>query len=60
MAKKLCSHCKNTAFRRLKRKGFLQTKVLNKLGFFPWECIMCRRLIFFRDDGRKTEDYSPY
>ncbi|HVG26640.1 MAG TPA: hypothetical protein VM865_03455 [Acidobacteriaceae bacterium] len=35
----------------MNRKGWAQMKLLPLLGIFPWECIMCRSRIFYRDDG---------
>jgi len=33
---------------RQQRYGFLQTKILPLLGLYPWECLHCRRLSYFR------------
>jgi hypothetical protein len=33
--------------------GFLQTTLLPYFGYFPWECVMCRRKTYFRDSGHK-------
>jgi hypothetical protein len=49
---KICSHCKNTAFRRVNRIGLWQRVLLSWAGFYPWECVMCRRRSFFHDSGR--------
>ncbi len=53
MKEKLCFRCKTKAFRRINREGFLQTVIFPYFGYYPWECIMCRRRFFFRDDGRR-------
>ena len=37
--------------RRINRKGFLEQTLLPKFGLFPWECAMCRRKTFLRDNG---------
>lgn len=37
--------------RRINRRGFLEETLLPKLGLFPWECAMCRRKTFLRDNG---------
>lgn len=50
---KLCFKCKSTKFRRVNRMGFLQTTLLPYFGYFPWECVMCRRKTYFRDSGHK-------
>ena len=54
VVEKICIGCRGRQFRRVNRNGFLQHRVLTKLGYFPWECILCRRRIFFRDDGRRA------
>jgi hypothetical protein len=38
-------HCKDCGnpLRRLARQGFLQLKVYPKLGYYPWECPICRK-----------------
>ncbi len=51
MKKKVCFYCGATAFRRINRSNFLQRTVLPWFGFFPWECAMCRKKSFYRDDG---------
>jgi hypothetical protein len=40
--------------RRVNRTGFLQTKLLPYFGYFPWECVMCRRKAYFKDSGHKS------
>jgi hypothetical protein len=25
--------------------------LLSLLGFYPWECIICRKRVYFRNDG---------
>jgi hypothetical protein len=34
------------------RCSLLERTLLTWLGFFPWECVSCRRKRFFRDQGR--------
>ncbi len=51
--KKQCDRCSGNFFRRLNRKGFMERKVLPYLGFFPWECALCRRKVVLRTDGFK-------
>jgi len=31
----------------------MERKVLTFLGFFPWECALCRRKVILRTDGFK-------
>ena len=48
---KQCYWCGATAFRRLSRRSMLEKTVLVLIGIYPWECVMCRRKVYFRDDG---------
>ncbi|HEV2213897.1 MAG TPA: hypothetical protein VGR64_01330 [Terracidiphilus sp.] len=47
-----CPDCRNGKLRRLGRVGFLQTRVLARIGIYPWECPLCRRLLYFRTRSR--------
>jgi hypothetical protein len=49
--KKKCGRCQAERFRRVNRVGFFERSVLPLLGFFPWECALCRRKVMLRDDG---------
>ena len=51
--KKQCDRCSGKFFRRLNRKGSMERTVLPFLGFFPWECAICRRKVMLRTDGFK-------
>ena len=53
---KVCSRCKNTAFRRLGRYGPVERYLLAWAGLYPWECVMCRRKTYLRDEGRKPSE----
>jgi hypothetical protein len=58
---KTCMHCGSNAMRRINRRGFLEETLLPRFGLFPWECAMCRRKTFLRDNGhseirRKAHD----
>ncbi len=56
--RRYCSRCHPGLFRRVNRTTVLQRTLLTWLGFFPWECVSCRRRKFFRDSGRKTNSSS--
>ncbi len=58
MKEKVCFRCKARAFRRVNREGFVRSVVLPYFGYFPWECVQCRRRAFFRDDGRKEHRHE--
>ena len=52
MSKKACKQCGSGHLRRLNRRGWAQLQLLPLLGFFPWECTLCRTRMFRRDNGR--------
>jgi len=54
MKLKVCKRCQGTSFRRVNREGFLQREAYTFFGFYPWECVMCRRKVYFRDEGRRA------
>jgi hypothetical protein len=52
VAAKVCFWCGSTNFRRVNRSGFLQRYVLCVLGWYPWECVICRRKTLLRKVGQ--------
>jgi hypothetical protein len=60
MKKKICPSCRYGEFRRINRRGWIERDVLSRLGWFPWECVICRRKKLFRDEGLKSRsDATP-
>ena len=53
-ARRYCSRCSPGLFRRINRVTLMERTLLTWLGFYPWECVSCRRRRFFRDSGRRT------
>jgi hypothetical protein len=51
LKERVCYWCGSTAHRRLNRRSILERTLFTLLGFFPWECIMCRKRVYFRNDG---------
>ncbi len=51
MQKRPCTYCEGQELRRLNRAGFVERQVLPLLGYYPWECALCRRKVFLRTDG---------
>jgi hypothetical protein len=47
-----CARCVPGSFRRINRSTLLERTFFTWLGFYPWECVTCRRKRFFRDQGR--------
>jgi hypothetical protein len=52
-ARRYCSRCSPGLFRRINRVTLMERTLFTWLGFFPWECVSCRRRRFFRDSGKK-------
>ncbi len=46
-----CKQCGGSRMRRLPREGFWQKNVYAVLGYYPWECPVCRETQFFRVRG---------
>ena len=47
-----CGKCNPGVFRRINRASLLERTVFTWLGFYPWECVSCRRKRYLRDQGR--------
>jgi len=54
----VCPECGSRHLRRLPRQGFLQRKIYSTLGFFPWECPICRNNFLLRKRGKRVR-HSP-
>lgn len=52
-ARRYCSRCSPGLFRRINRVTLFERTLFTWLGFYPWECVSCRRRRFFRDSGKK-------
>ncbi len=48
VTEKVCFWCGSTKFRLVNRAGFLQMHILSFFGFYPWECVICRRKTLLR------------
>ncbi len=49
--KQPCPKCEQGELRRLNRIGFIERELLHAFGFFPWECVLCRKKSYVRDNG---------
>ena len=60
MLKRDCNRCEGREFRRLNRIGFFERRLLPLLGFFPWECALCRRKSYLHNEGLgKSKSIRP-
>jgi hypothetical protein len=58
MAQIECPKCHAFQARRVKQEGFFQTSIMQKLGFFPWECRFCKATFRLKNRGIRSAD-SP-
>jgi len=57
----VCPACGSDALRRNAREGFLENRILNLFGYYPWECADCRKKTYLRlryKRGSKSRRYS--
>jgi len=48
-----CRHCNCKQIHRMKRVGFLQTRIYSLFGFYPWRCPECKTRYLLRARGVK-------
>jgi ssDNA-binding Zn-finger/Zn-ribbon topoisomerase 1 len=57
-----CQKCEKGKVRRVFRDGFLQTTIFPLLGYYPWRCSRCGRVVMLRKRHRarikNSETYS--
>lgn len=53
-----CRHCGACSALRISRAGFLQTKILSRLGIYPWKCGACGSEFLFPKRHQKSS-HSP-
>ncbi len=59
VARRQCSRCMPALLRRINRSTLLERTLLTWLGFYPWECVSCRRKRLFRDQGTRPRTPRP-
>jgi hypothetical protein len=50
---KHCPTCPRAEMRRLNRMGFWERRVLSFFGYYPWECVICRKKRYRRGSGTR-------
>jgi predicted RNA-binding Zn-ribbon protein involved in translation (DUF1610 family) len=50
-----CPACGTDHMRRLARAGFWQRQVFSRIGYYPWECPLCRKTRLFRVRGKRAK-----
>lgn len=53
MSQVKCPKCQALQARRMKQEGFLQKVILQKLGYFPWQCRFCKSDFVLRNRGHR-------
>jgi len=48
---KYCPTCPLGEMRRLNRRGFWERRVLSLFGYYPWECVLCRKRRYRKGAG---------
>ncbi len=60
MSQTACPKCYALQARRVKQEGFVQRFVLQKLGYYPWECRFCKATFVLMKRGhRQGESRAP-
>lgn len=44
---------------RLRRTGFLETKLFPVFGFYPWKCPQCKAKQLLRSRGKRQRKLTP-
>jgi hypothetical protein len=50
---KQCTDCALGEMRRLNRIGFWERRVLSSFGYYPWECVLCRKKRYLKTAGSR-------
>jgi hypothetical protein len=58
MSQTECPKCHALQARRVKQEGFIQKVILQKLGFYPWECRFCKAAFVLKKRGHDKADKS--
>jgi hypothetical protein len=56
MAQTECPKCHAFQARRVKQEGFFQISIMQKLGFYPWECRFCKATFRLKNRGMRSAD----
>ncbi len=51
MSEPSCPQCHSLQPHRIRQEGFWQRAVLQKFGFYPWECRFCKAVFVLKDRG---------
>ncbi len=54
-----CPQCDGIELRRQGRIGFFQRVVFPRMGLFPWECGLCRKVFFLRQRTSELPEPAP-
>lgn len=56
----VCPKCGSERMRRLPRQGFWQKSIMPMLGYYPWECPLCRELSYIKRRGKRVHRSSEW
>jgi DNA-directed RNA polymerase subunit RPC12/RpoP len=54
-----CPRCGSDYMKRMKRSGFLQSKVCWIFGYYPWRCTKCLGTFLLRKRGQARRHRHP-
>lgn len=54
-----CTLCACKDMLRLRRTGFLETKLFPVFGFYPWKCPQCKAKQLLRSRGKRQRKLTP-
>ena len=54
-----CPQCDGIELRRQGRIGFFQRAVYPRLGLFPWECGLCRKVFLLKQRSTEYRQHVP-
>jgi hypothetical protein len=56
----LCRYCSADALRRERRRGLLQRHIFPRFGLYPWECMYCGKVQYYKNKGYGQGQTPPY
>ena len=54
-----CPRCDGIELRRQGRVGFLQRVLYPRMGLFPWECGLCRKIFLLKQRSTAYRQHIP-
>jgi hypothetical protein len=55
-----CKKCKHGNLFRVNREGFLENRVYNRWGYYPWLCASCKRRSIVKARGERRKKQAEF